>query len=123
MTIKESGENYLEAILSMKRERGPIRAIDLAAHFGFSKPSVSVALKHFKEEGYVTVDDAGFISLTQKGSDIAERVYERHTTIAALLVSIGVERETALIDACKIEHDISQSTFERLKEVYARVKK
>lgn len=116
MKIKESAENYLEAILVIKNEKGSVRSIDIAHELNFTKPSVSVAMKGFREEGYITVDDSGLISLTEKGYEIAIRVYERHQVIAKALIALGVDDETAYEDSCKIEHDISQKSFEKLKE-------
>ncbi len=115
MLIKESAENYLEAILMIKKEKGYVRSVDVANHLNFTKPSVSVAMKSFREEGYVTVDHDGNITLTQKGMDIASKVYERHEIIAKALIALGVEEETAYEDSCKVEHDISQQTFDKLK--------
>ena len=116
MLIKESAENYLEAILMIKKEKGFARSIDVANELGFSKPSVSVAMKHFREDGYVTIDGDGNISLTSKGKKIAERVYERHNIIARALIALGVDEDVAYEDSCKIEHDISQQSFEKIKE-------
>ncbi len=116
MIIKESAENYLEAILIISNEKGYARSIDIANELGFAKPSVSVAMKNFREEGYIETDADGKITLTEKGLEVAERVYERHKLIAGLLMHIGVDEETAYEDSCKIEHDISQTTFEKLKE-------
>ena len=116
MKIKESAENYLEAILMIKKKNGYVRSIDVANELGVTKPSVSVAMRNFREEGYIIVDEGGGISLTDKGLEIAERVFERHGVIAQALILIGVDEETALEDSCKIEHDISQQTFEKLKE-------
>lgn len=116
MKIKESAENYLETILMIKKEKGCVRSIDIANHLGFSKPSVSVAMKAFREEGYVTVDIDGNISLTEKGIKIANKVYERHEIIAKALMGLGVSKEAAYEDSCKIEHDISEETFEKIKE-------
>lgn len=115
MKIKESAENYLETILMLKCKNGYVRSIDIANELGFAKASVSVAMKSFREEGYIVVDEHGNISLTQKGIEIAERVYERHTIIAKLLMSLGVNEETAYEDACKIEHDISNESFINMK--------
>ena len=123
MKIKESAENYLEAILMIKREKGNVRSIDVANELGFSKPSVSVAMKNFREEGYITIDSDGSISLTKKGLEIAERVFERHNVIAKALIALGVDEETAFEDSCKIEHDISQQTFEKLKEYLTKQSK
>ena len=116
MQIHESAENYLEAILIIKNRNGNVRSIDIANHLSFSKPSVSVAMKAFREDGYVTVDDTGSITLTEKGLAIAEKVYERHRIIATFLMSIGVDEETASADSCKIEHDISDLSFDMLKK-------
>lgn len=115
MQIKESAENYLEAILLLKNQRGTVRSIDIAHHMGFTKASVSVAMKNFRQEGYITVNDEGEILLTDKGMEIAGRVYERHRVITKALVALGVNEETASADSCKIEHDISEETFRCLK--------
>ena len=115
MKIKESAENYLEAILIIKNKKGHVRSIDVATELGFTKPSVSVAMKNFREEGYIIIDSDGGISLTEKGREIAERVYERHQVIASALIALGVDENTAYEDSCKIEHDISQQTFEKIK--------
>jgi len=122
MQIKESAENYLETILMIKNKKGYVRSVDVANALNFSKPSVSVAMKHFREEGYVTIMEDGCISLTEKGAEIAERMYERHQLIASALMSLGVDAETAYEDSCKIEHDISDQTFEKIKEHLAHYK-
>lgn len=116
MVIKESAENYLEAVFMINREKGYVRSIDVANELGFSKPSVSVAMKNFREEGYIKIEDDGAIKLTEKGESIAMRVYERHQVIARALIALGVDEETAYEDSCKIEHDISQQSFEKIKE-------
>lgn len=116
MKIKESAENYLESVLVLKKKNGHVRSIDVANELGFTKPSVSVAMKHFREEGYIVMDENGGITLTEKGLEIAERVYERHGVIAQALIRLGVDEQTAYEDSCKIEHDISQQSFEKLKE-------
>lgn len=115
MLIKESAENYLEAILAITRKEGSVRSIDIANHLGVSKPSVSVAMKSFREEGYISVDAGGDITLTEKGMEIAAKIFERHQIIAKALMALGVDEETAFEDSCKIEHDISNQTFEKLK--------
>ncbi len=115
MIIKESAENYLEAILVLKNKKGTVRSIDVAHELMVSKPSVSVAMKNFREEGYITVASDGSLSLTEKGLSVAERVYMRHEVITQALMAIGVDEITAKEDACKIEHDISDYTFEKLK--------
>ena len=116
MRIKESAENYLETILMIKKQKGSVRSIDIANDLGVTKPSVSVAMKSFREEGYITVDENGSIDLTEKGMEIANRVYEKHEIIAKALMAIGVSEKTAYEDSCKIEHDISNETFDKLKE-------
>ena len=120
MRIKESAENYLEAILMIKKEKGYVRSIDVANELGFSKPSVSVAMKNFREEDYITIDEDGRINLTEKGKAIAEGVFERHEVIAQALILLGVSKETAYEDSCKIEHDLSQESFEKIKEYYEK---
>ena len=117
MKIQESAENYLEAILVLKQEKGWVRSIDIAHHLEFSKPSVSRAMSLLRENGYVTMErDGGWIELTQAGREIAERIYERHQLVRDWLIALGVSPETAAEDACRIEHDISEESFERLKE-------
>lgn len=122
MRIKESAENYLETILMLTNNKKHVRSIDIANELGFSKASVSVAMKAFREEGYIVIEGDGGISLTEKGLQIAERVCERHNVIARALMTIGVSEETAYIDSCKIEHDISEESFEKLKEYLAKIK-
>ena len=121
MIIKESAENYLEAILMIKKNKGYVRSIDIAHELNITKPSVSVAMKHFREEEYITIDKDGGILLTEKGRKIAESVYERHQIIAKALMAIGVDEDVAYEDSCKIEHDISEQTFEKLKEYLEKI--
>ena len=116
MTIQKSAEDYLEAMLMLKNERGYIRSIDIAEKLGVTKPSVSYATKRLRENGYITMDPAGMIVLTDTGLEIAERIYERHELITRLVVRIGVSPETAREDACKIEHDLSTETFEAIRK-------
>lgn len=116
MIIHESAENYLESILMLQKTKGNVRSIDVANMLSVSKPSVSVAMKHFREENYISVDDMGNITLTDKGRTIAESMYERHHTIAQFLIALGVDDEIAYEDSCKIEHDISDMSFEKIKE-------
>jgi len=118
--IKESGEMYLESILSLKKEKSNIRAIDLASHTGYSKPSISRALGLLKEDGFITINGAGYIELTEKGEAVAAKIYERHSLLTELFVKLGVEREVAVQDACKIEHVISEQTFARIKEHFGK---
>lgn len=122
MKIKESAENYLETIFMLNKRNGHVRSIDVANELGVTKPSVSVAMKNFREEGYIVVDEEGRISLTNKGKEIAERVYERHGVIAEALMFLGVEEKVAYEDSCKIEHDISQQSFEKIKEFLTKRK-
>lgn len=115
MIIKESAENYLESILMIKNRKGVVHSIDVANELGFSKASVSIAMKKFREEEYITVNANGEIALTDKGMEIAERMYERHNLIAKALIAIGVNEDTAYDDSCRIEHDMSAETFEKIK--------
>ena len=116
MKIQESAENYLETILMLRKSKGNVRSIDIVNELGFSKPSVSVAMKHLREAGYVTVDDCGSIDLTESGLEIARTIYERHTLLSNWLIELGVSKETALEDACRMEHVISPESFEALKK-------
>ena len=116
MKIQKSAEDYLEAMLMLKEERGYIRSIDIAAKLGVTKPSVSYATKRLRENGYITTDSAGMIVLTESGLEIAERIYERHELITKLFVKIGVSPEQAREDACKIEHDLSEETFAAVRK-------
>lgn len=116
MKIQESAENYLETILVQQNSQGHVRSIDICNALGFSKPTVSVAMKNFREEGYIKIDENGYITLTEKGKVIAEKIYERHETIALFLMSLGVDKETAYKDSCKMEHDISNTSLECIKK-------
>lgn len=116
MKIQESAENYLETILMLKKQRGEVRSIDIAHELNFSKPSVSRAMKLLRENDYITMEQSGAITLTEKGMDIAESMYERHTLLTNYLMALGVEEQTAVEDACRIEHVISQQTFERISD-------
>ena len=111
----ESVEDYLETILMLQKSRGQVRSIDIANEMNFTKPSVSVAMKNLREKGYITMDSTGYITLTESGRQRAEDVLERHTILADLLMHIGVSKETALADACKVEHDLSEESFEAIK--------
>lgn len=115
MKIQESAENYLETILILQRQKGAVRSIDIANELEYSKPSISVAMKNLREHGYIHMDGDGFISLTESGRKIAETMYERHTWISNWLVSLGVDEKTAVQDACRIEHVISQDSFDAIK--------
>lgn len=115
MSVHESGEMYMEAVLVLKQKTGFVRSVDVAEYLGYSKPSVSRAMGILRKEEYLTVDDSGGITLTEKGSALAEMIYERHTLLARTLMKLGVPEEIAVNDACKIEHDISPETFEAIK--------
>lgn len=121
MELHESGEMYLETILVLKNRLGLVRSIDIANEMGFSKPTISVAMKKYREDGLVYMDDQGFINLTEEGRDIAEKIYERHQVISYVLMALGVSEKHATEDACKMEHDISDETFAVLKKEYARL--
>ncbi|MDE5995473.1 MAG: metal-dependent transcriptional regulator [Eubacterium sp.] len=116
MKIQKSAEDYLETILIIKNRKGVVRSIDIVHELEFSKPSVSVAMKNLRENGYIDIDDNGYISLLAKGMEIAETMYERHIAISNWLIAIGVNPETAVNDACRIEHVISAESFEAVKK-------
>lgn len=115
MAMQESGEMYLETILILSREKERVRSIDIAERMGFSKPSVSRAVGLLKREGFITVDGLGGVELTEAGRGIASNIYERHTILTGVLMELGVSEKTAADDACKIEHYISDETFEAVK--------
>ena len=115
MKIHASAENYLETIYMLRKSKGMVRSIDITNELEFSKPSISVAMKNLRENGYIEVDKDGHITLLEKGLEIAERMYERHTVISQFLVKLGVEESVATEDACKIEHVISDESFEAIK--------
>ena len=116
MSIQESGEMYLESILVLSKKSPNVRAIDLSEYMGFSKPSVSRALSVLKSGGFVTVSEQGYLTLTDDGKAIAEKIYERHTVLTNYLTLIGVSKETASQDACKMEHVVSDESFNAIKE-------
>lgn len=118
----ESLEDYLETILMLQKKNGHVRSIDIANEMSFSKPSVSVAMKNLREKGYITMADNGYITLTASGNQRAESVLERHTLLSNWLISIGVNKETALADACRIEHDLSEESFEAIKKAFGKIK-
>lgn len=115
LVLKESGEMYLETIYILSKQKGFVRAIDVGAELGYSKPSVSRAMGILRDGGYINVGQDGGIKLTEAGLEVAERTYERHTVLSALFLKLGVDEETAVNDACKIEHVISSTTFTALK--------
>lgn len=115
MKIYASGEDYLEAVLVLQKKKVMVRSVDLARHMGFSKPSISHAVGVLKNGGFLTVDEDGYFHLTEDGREVAEKIYERHQFFTELLVAVGVDRETAERDACRIEHAISEEAFQKLK--------
>ena len=116
MKTHESAENYLETILILSHSGSPIRSIDIVNELDYSKPSVSIAMKNLRTDGYVAVDADGYITLTESGREIAQKMYDRHILISDWLIYLGVDRETAIKDACKIEHDMSEQSFSALKK-------
>ncbi len=118
MNIYESSEDYLESILMLQEKNGSVHSIDIAEDLQFSKASVSIAMKKLRENGYIAMDQhSGLITLLPPGREIAERIYDRHQTLTKFFESIGVDSETAQKDACKVEHDISEVTFDKIKEL------
>ena len=116
MILHESAEDYLETILILKQRQGSVRSIDVVNEKGYSKPSVSVAMKKLRQSGHITVDGDGCNSLTESGAQVADRVYRRHLLLTRFFVTLGVDEATAAADACKIEHDLSEETFDRILE-------
>lgn len=116
MNIYESAEDYLERILVLQKKLGQVRSIDIVNDMGFSKPSISVAMKKLKEDKYIFIDDKGHITLSPKGEEIATKIYDRHQVLSKFLISLGVDEETALKDACKIEHDLSEQSYKAIKK-------
>ena len=119
MNVQETTENYLETILMLHQERGFVRSVDVANRMGYSKPTISEQMKKFRAQGYVEMDESGYITLTPAGDAIARRIYERHVVIAQMLMSLGVEEQVASADACKIEHDLSEESWARLRAHFA----
>ena len=111
MAVYESGEDYLERILMLEREKGQVRSVDIAQALDVSKPSVSHAMKQLRERGYITMDESNLITLTDAGREVAERMLERHMTLARFLMGLGVPEDIAYQDACKMEHDLSDESF------------
>ena len=120
MHLQESGEMYLETIYILSQTSSCVRSIDVAEHMGYSKPSVSRAMGILKQAGYVTADKDGFLTLTESGLDLAHKIFERHMVLTRLLTSMGVSEATAAEDACKIEHVISEESFEARKERFMK---
>jgi Mn-dependent DtxR family transcriptional regulator len=122
MNIRESGENYLEAILNIIERSGKCRSVDVAKELGFSKPSVSVMMRELREHGFIKIDELNNITLTESGMEIAKSISERHEIISKVLIMLGVPKDVAFKDACKIEHDLSSVTFDKIKEFYNKHK-
>ena len=120
MRITESTENYMEAILILQQQNGEVRAVDVAHYFGFSKPTISQYMKQYAQQGLIEVDGNGHITLTGEGRAIAEHIFERHQVITAVFTALGVPEEIAREDACKVEHDLSDVTFQCMKEHYQK---
>ena len=123
MRLQESGEMYLETIYVLSRSTVGVRAIDVGEHLGYSKPSVSRAMRLLRGGGYITVDEGGLISLTEAGLEIARKIYERHTLLKDFLIRLGVDAKTAAEDACRIEHAISDASFEAIKRFAGQIKR
>lgn len=123
MTVRESGEMYLEAILVLAKKSGYVRSIDVSEYLGYSKPSVSRAMGILREGGYILMEKDGVITLTDSGKKLAETIYERHTVLSELLIRLGVDEKTATDDACRIEHVISDESFQAIKQYYYQHKK
>ena len=120
--IRESTENYLETIYILSQRIKNVRSIDVCNELGYSKPTISVVMKQFREKKYIEMDGSGYITLTPSGLEIAQRIYERHLVLSEMLMMLGVGKENAVADACKIEHDISQETFDCIKRHMAQHK-
>lgn len=120
MKLHASGEDYLEAILIIKNKKGYVRSIDVAGFMNYSKPSVSHAVSLLRDGGFVDVDENGFLNLTENGREIAEKIYERNLFFKGILINAGVDEKTAEEEACRIEHDISDDTFNKLKNSYGK---
>ena len=122
MKIHASGEDYLEAVLILQKKQGMVRSIDLARHMGFSKPSISHAVGVLRDGGFLTMDEDGFLHLTDIGREVAKKIYERHCFFRDKLIAAGVDPKTAEADACRMEHNISMESFEKLRDYYSSQK-
>ncbi len=123
MKIQEAAENYLETVLMVSEKKGHVRQTDVCSAMSYSRPTVSVALRELAAEGYLNIDEDGFITLTDAGHEIADRIYERHCVISKVLIALGTDEDTAYRDACKIEHDLSDDSFNNIKDYYHKHKK
>lgn len=122
MKIYESAEDYLERIYMIKAEKGYVKSVDLAKSLGVSKPSVSFAMKQLSQNGYIRMDDSKCIELTSKGKEIADKIYARHKLLSDMLIKLGVSQEIAIMDACRLEHHVSDETFEALQKLNEYIK-
>ncbi|MGI6348942.1 MAG: metal-dependent transcriptional regulator [Eubacteriaceae bacterium] len=122
MRILKSSEDYLEAMLVLKKRHGYVRSVDIAAELGVTKPSVSYATKRLRENGYITMDNDGLITLTSAGMNIAKRIYDRHNVLTDFFIALGVDDKTADEDACKVEHEISEATFAAIQNYMKQLK-
>lgn len=120
MQILEAAENYLEAVLILRQTETPVRSVAVARQLGYARPTVSIMLRRLRDDGYLEIGESGAVTLTEAGESVASRIYERHELMAKVLMALGVGRETAYADACKIEHDLSEESFERIKAHYLR---
>ncbi len=120
MKLHASGEDYLEAVLMLHRKQGMVRSVDLARHMGYSKPSISHAVSILRDGGFLMMDKDGFLHLTDVGQEVAERIYERHRFFTQWLIDAGIDPETAEQDACRMEHSISQKSFEQVRDAYQK---
>ena len=120
MKLHTSGEDYLEAVLMLHRKQGMVRSVDLARHMGYSKPSISHAVSILRDGGFLMMDKDGFLHLTDVGQEVAERIYERHRFFTQWLIDAGIDPETAEQDACRMEHSISQKSFEQVRDAYQK---
>lgn len=123
MKIQEAAENYLETVLMVENKKGHVRQTDVCSAMNYSRPTVSVALRDLAAEGYLDIDEDGFITLTDSGRAVADRIYERHCVLSQVLMALGTDEETAYHDACKIEHDLSDETFDNIRAYYNKHKK
>ena len=121
--INKSGEDYLEAVLMIEKEKGMVRSIDVVNRLGFSKPSISVAVRNLCESGHLLMDEDKHLHLTDAGRSIAERIYERHRTLETIFVSLGVDRKQAEKDACRVEHDLSEECFRAIREKWQKLER
>lgn len=121
MVLHESAEDYLETILILRERNGHVRSIDIVNEMNYSKPSISIAMKKLRENGYINMDAGGFITLTESGEEVANRIYSRHKLLSKVLSAIGVDKEKAAEEACKIEHNIDDDTYNKINDYYNKM--